>query len=404
MKSIITIQYLEDALELAQLDQKQVIDRLRAAREHLSLTHLLIGWNLPIQLLEACRKEAERLGILFMRWHPLLTGDSVLQPRPTWQTVGLTGQKIAGFHNLPEFTFMCPNNPEVQAAVLQRVKELLREGMYQGFFLDRIRFPSPAADLLNDLGCFCEHCCHKAESLGLDLATLRKEIVDLTSKEQGRLSLVRCLLNNPTSPSVSKVSVALDAFINFRLQTITDFVNSISKPLKENRMEIGLDCFSPSLTPMVGQDLTALSMSADWIKVMSYAHTLGPAGLPFELLGIFDFLARTTNLSESEITTWISETLDLPLPATRRSLEIDGLSPTALERELLRGVAKSAIPLLAGIELVDIKGITYLHDLQMQADLRAVKRANVKGLAISWDLWHIPLERLDLVNRIYVKN
>jgi hypothetical protein len=63
----------------------------------------------------------------------------------------------------------------------------------------------------------------------------------------------------------------------------------------------------------------------------------------------------------------------------------------------------SSLPaaLLAGIELVQVEGVTELKDTQILADLDAVRRAGGGGLAISWDLWNIPLERLELVNRIF---
>lgn len=40
---------------------------------------------------------------------------------------------------------------------------------------------------------------------------------------------------------------------------------------------VGLDGFSPPLTPLVGQALGVLRSRADWMKIMSYGHTLGSA-------------------------------------------------------------------------------------------------------------------------------
>jgi hypothetical protein len=91
----------------------------------------------------------------------------------------------------------------------------------------------------------------------------------------------------------------------------------------------------------------------------------------------------------------------LPLPLSRGALEQDGLSPSALESEVRRGVEACTVPVLAGLELVDVQGVTHLTPHQIEADLAGVKRAGVAGLAISWDLWHIPLDRLDLVRRAY---
>ncbi len=102
---MITLQYLEDAPDLPGRDTAAVVDRLRLAADLLPFTHLLIGWNLPIRLMEACRREAERLGIRFLRWHSLLAGDAAFQSRPEWQVIGAAGHKVQGYRNMPELSF-----------------------------------------------------------------------------------------------------------------------------------------------------------------------------------------------------------------------------------------------------------------------------------------------------------
>jgi hypothetical protein len=52
---MLTIQYLEDSPILAHLDEKAVVNKLREAAACLPITHLLIGWHVPLPLLEACR-------------------------------------------------------------------------------------------------------------------------------------------------------------------------------------------------------------------------------------------------------------------------------------------------------------------------------------------------------------
>jgi hypothetical protein len=398
---LISLQYLEDTPDLLERETAAVVDKLRAAADCLPISHLLIGWHLPARLLDACRMEAEHLGMRFLRWHPILTGDDVFQPRSLNQVIGASGQRVPGYCGRSEFTFVCPNHPEVQEAISRRLENLLQEGLYHGFFLDRVRFPSPASKPLDDLGCFCEHCRLRAAASGLDLEQVRKTIVGLDQTAQGRLALMQILLGG-AAPALSKETTGLLlAFLKFRTQSVTDIVIMQTKFLKDAGVEIGLDCFSPSLTDMVGQDLSALSACADWIKVMSYAHTRGPAGIPFELLGFFDYLSTINDLDPSRILGWISDTIAIPLPATRQALEQEGISSISLEEELRRGVQASLAPVLAGIELVQIEGVTDLNDSQILADLEAVRGAGVAGLSISWDLWDIPLERLDLVSRIF---
>jgi acyl-CoA synthetase (NDP forming) len=59
--------------------------------------------------------------------------------------------------------------------------------------------------------------------------------------------------------------------------------------------------------------------------------------------------------------------------------------------------------LLAGIELVDIQEVVRLQPTQIAADVGAFQAAGADGLALSWDLWHIPRERLELVRTAWAR-
>ncbi|MFC1996460.1 hypothetical protein ACFLXI_02495, partial [Chloroflexota bacterium] len=93
-----------------------------------------------------------------------------------------------------------------------------------------------------------------------------------------------------------------------------------------------------------------------------------------------------------------------PLPCSLSSLHKIGLSSAALANEyyLGRQMAESG-NLLAGIELVEIPGVSELDQKQIDVDLHAIQAAGADGLSLSWDLWQIPLERLELVHTIWSK-
>jgi hypothetical protein len=153
---------------------------------------------------------------------------------------------------------------------------------------------------------------------------------------------------------------------------------------------------------MVGQDLGGMSKSVDWIKLMTYAHTYAPAGLPFELSGLHHHLTSSTHLSETQALNLMSQLTGLQLPTSSESLVKDGLSTPSLEHEVKRGVGACTVPVLAGLELVKMDGVSYQSPEHICTDLVGMKRANPSGLALSWDLLHIPLEWLDLVRQIYL--
>ena len=216
--------------------------------------------------------------------------------------------------------------------------------------------------------------------------------------------MTNSLLSGQTNPEDSDQALVVSQFLAFRKRSVRDFLALIVQPLRDAQMEIGLDCFSPSLTHMVGQDLHALSELVDWIKLMTYAHTLGPAGLPYELSGFLSYLNNSTKLNEKQSLDLISQSIDLRLPNNRASLIHDGLSSLALECEVRHGIELCSAPLLAGIELVELEGVTQLSPYQIKADLTAVKQAKPAGLAISWDLLKIPLDRLVQVRQVYLSN
>ena len=135
---------------------------------------------------------------------------------------------------------------------------------------------------------------------------------------------------------------------------------------------------------------------------MSYGHALGPASIPFEVSNLAGWLA-TRGVPEREALKWLSGATHLPLPDSRNELHTRGLSPQALKIEAERGRREGVDTLFAGIELVEIPGVSYLDPAQIALDLRAFREAGSDGLVLSWDLWHIPLERLDTVRAIWMQ-
>jgi hypothetical protein len=354
-------------------------------------------------LVRACREETRRAGAQFYRWHPLLTGDGLFFPRPEWQTAGLGGEVVPGFQGRPEFTFVCPNQSGVGEAVLDHLYRAVRGGGYDGVFLDRIRYPSPAADPGRWLACFCDGCRRAASEAGLDLEAVRRCIRRWLAAPQRIPSFLQALLGPKSSASTDPDPALLHAFLEFRARSVERIVRAAADLIHGQGLAVGLDCFSPALTRMVGQDLGALDACSDWIKVMTYGHTLGPAGLPFELLALADWLMEEKGASETQALEWLSLAAGFSLPPSRAELREQGLAPSALSFEIGQARAAGVRQLWAGVELVEIEGVARLDEGQIEADLGAIYAAGADGLALSWDLWHMPLERLELVAAIWAR-
>ncbi len=374
--TILAAQYLESVPSRFGIQEAR--ECLRHAFDILPLSSILLGWSVPPNIEAAVAEETARHGAKLYQWHPLLTGER--DTPSAWRTLSLHGKPIPGHNHLPEFTFLCPNHPAVQEYITERVEKVIGRGIYQGIFLDRIRYPSPAPSPEDFLGCFCDHCRRAAEIAGYDLDSVRRQIIRMPTQKDKRISLIQSLFAyNPQPDS------ALETYLRFRADSVTRCVASISSQIQASGMETSLDCFSPSLAWMVGQDLEALDKVSLWMKVMTYPHTYGPAGLPFELLGLLNWLQKWDTGNELEI---LRECSGLDLPHEREVLASTGLPSKTIQQEIETGKLKGVQTLLAGLALVDIPGINRVDS----DDLEASKEAD--GIVLSWDLRLISPETL----------
>ncbi len=376
------VQYLESPYPDANPGAVRL--RLRQACERLPINLVLLGWELSPALEEAVAEEAVRQHAQLYRWQPILTGDAHTDLPPEWATLGVDGHPIPGHDNLPEFTFICPNRNAVADFLSERLESVAASGLYQGIFLDRIRFPSPAIDPGRDLACFCRDCTRQAADAGLDLEQVRHTIQTLSPER-----LVRSLLGQPDQPAS-----LFELFLDFRVRSISRTVRAVSRQIQSHNLAVGLDCFSPALTRMVGQDLSALDGYANWIKIMAYPRVFGPAGISFELLRLAEWLIRH-DLSEADTMRLLAEVSQLPIPASQAELAHAGLGSDTIRQEIRRGYELGITNLLAGIATVQMKAIHESTPQQIQADLESSRAAD--GLVISWDLWLTPLDYLDTI-------
>jgi hypothetical protein len=387
--TIYAVQYLEYLPQEA--TPAAVQKRLREACTRLPITMVLLGWELPEAIEQAVADEASRLNLRLFRWQPWLTGDSGTEFPPEWAVRGLDGAYIPGHKQLPEFTFACPNRSGVTDFLSERLESIAARGLYQGLFLDRIRFPSPTADPATHLGCFCSTCTRLAADRGLDLREVQLRLQGLLSTPYRALSLA-CGLLDPYEPGTQ----ALQDLLTFRLESINRTVEVAYRQAAAHHLALGLDCFSPTLSPMVGQDLSSLNAFCEWIKLMIYPRVWGPAGLSFELLALANWLIQQYSLNEKDVFAELSRASELPLPAHRSALRKKGLDSSVIALEIQRGRDLYITKLLAGIALVDLPGIHHATPAQIQSDLHACQSAD--GLVLSWDLWHIPFSVLDSIH------
>jgi hypothetical protein len=399
MSFIYAVQYLEAGMNVPVEAAKE---KLRAAFDLLPISKVIIGWNVSSEHEYACAEVCSDYRKQLYRWQPLLCSDGKLGGEKHQSTINMAGEPVRGFMDMPEFTFRCPNNPEVFSAVINHTASLFTKGIYTGVFLDRIRFPSPMADPENMLACFCPFCLKKAEKDGIDIDSVKRNLKEMLHNPDTALSLPALLFNNQEgTKGNTEAYKEIRRFFNFRCDSVSGFVGEVSAHVKKQyNLSVGLDCFSPVLTYAVGQKLSGLAAVSDWIKVMTYGHTMGVAGLPFELSSLVSWVVKTKKCPESEALELVSRATGLPMEKSLESLRRNGFSPDALGIEIKRGINGCSGKLYAGMELVDEKDITNLSVPQIIGDFTLFKNSGAHGVVLSWDLWHIPLERLSLIASI----
>jgi hypothetical protein len=383
---IFAVQYLESPYPEA--TPAAVRRRLRQACERLPISLVLLGWDLSPAIEDAVAQETTRQHAKLFRWQPLLTGDAHTDLPHEWTTLGPGNNPIPGHGGLPEFSFVCPNRSAVADFLLERVESAADSGLFQGLFLDRIRFPSPSIDPWRDLACFCDHCTRLAADTGLDLEFVRRYIQTLPVEV-----ILRGLLGRP-----DEAGAPLESFLDFRASSIARTVEMVAKQAQSLNLSIGLDCFSPALTRMVGQDLSALDRTADWVKIMTYPRVFGPAGIPFELLNLAEWITQH-GWGEIEAMQLVSEASGLPIPANKTELSRAGLGSETITLEIQNAYEQGVTHLLAGIAMANMEKIHESSPKQIQNDLKASR--NAEGLVISWDLWSTPFEHLDSVRAMW---
>jgi hypothetical protein len=397
----ISAQYLEGGTDAAQVSPRAARSRLHEALQRVPLDMVLLGWDLDARVVEACAHECTRHGCDLYLWYPVLTGHGRLSVDPKWRVLGLSGEPVAGLDGKPEFTFMCPNREEARHAVLLNMSEALAGGHYQGVFLDRIRFPSPAADLGRDFGCFCDACRVAALESGLDLMAAREDLVQMLREPEGPHTATASMLSPKAAQANEDEPAPFKRLLEFRERSVSLLVREIAEILRARGLKVGLDCFSPTIARMVGQDLQALSQNADWIKVMTYGRLFAPASLAYEVSGLANWLSSSDADSEARALDFLSRIMEWTLPDSREAMQRDGLPAAVLTQELHRGRSANPRQLLAGIELVEGPKLGPLSPRQMRADADAVRLGAPDGVVLSWDLWRIPPERLELAASLY---
>ena len=376
------------------LSPPKVAAYLVKVTKEVPLDILVVGWTERPDLFRMLTAEEGRPAREIFLWYPLLsdypgfdTSHLVVNSKFA-RSAGWAG--YAGTGIAETFRQACPNNPLTLATSLSRLEEIMARYPFDGVFLDKIRFPSPANGLADVFSCFCPHCTRAAAEAGLDLDEVRAV---LEGGRAGRAAMTP--VGIPRGARWLEQLVGgeplLQRFIRFRADSIGALVDTVTQRMREMGRKVSLDVFTPMLAPLVGQDLTALARGADWIKPMIYRFGNGPANLRSELPSLLRDLGHRLGYDEVAAMNWAAMQVD---GIERSTLaEIETAAPLSLVRaETSRALALcGGTPLYLGLESVSIPGLMEVTPRNIEEILEIGAEAGVQGYVLSWDLLHTPV-------------
>ncbi len=209
-----------------------------------------------------------------------------------------------------------------------------------------------------------------------------------------------------TAPGALWKAAGLEKLAAFRARSVTSAVRRFSSLAHARGLGVGLDLFSPSLAPLVGQDYEVLSSLCDWIKPMIYCRAVGPAGLPLEIASLWKALSTLHSVADARATgDLLSDVFSWQLPGAVEELLRSGLPAEVIssELEMIRRMSlASRTRVYAGIEAVRMPEFGIDVTPAMLARSLRQLQAPADGIVASWNLLHIPEENLRLIGALKV--
>lgn len=362
-----------------------------------SLDILIMGWNEKPDLFEHFTHPASRKSNQVYLWYPFLSDYPSMAKNHL--VVNMDGQKSHGWAGYAgtgineSFQQACPNNPLAVSTALQHLERLMNAYNFDGVFIDKIRYPSPANGFNELFTCFCQHCTVKAAQYDLDLQEVKFRLRDVNSLRKS-LQVESFSREKAWQDQLTVIHPILQRFMNFRMASINRVLIDINFMLKKIDKKLALDVFSPSLAPLVGQDFEFMSTIAEWVKPMIYRFGHGPSSLRSEIQALVNGLSAYLGLEPAKVTQSIARYINglqnIPLE------EIAKIAPLSLiQAETGLAVKQlSGTQVYLGLETVHIPQKMEIKPQDIEEILKIGSNSGVSGYVLSWDLLHTPINNL----------
>jgi hypothetical protein len=375
-------------------------EKLRYTKSKMNLSALMIGANLKedesIHVREVCHK----LDIKTYLWYPVLADIPEAADIKGLELRGL-GDEAASFiletqkESGEDFGFLCPVKAHDDTGLFDFYQGYLDRFGFDGVFLDKIRYPSPANGLSNLIGCQCEVCRKRYKEEGLNPVELFDRLLEKLKTLTTALEMQAVI--NGFLPE-------LKAFYAFRERQVTRLVSKYIKAARDRELSVGIDLFTPSLASVVSQNYDELCRLADWVKPMLYLKTMGPAGLPMEFASLVKIVrGLNAGMPEGEIIRFFKDKLAVDLPQTLSAIEKDGLAFSVFSDEMNK--AENFTPdgmttFYPGFEAVTFPPVCDMTEERLKQYQEEIRKNELPGFVLSWDISKIPEKNIQVMEQL----
>lgn len=368
--------------------------------------------NVPIDIVAVGTREApdifplvcelgRRRGYKSYLWYNLLS--DVVGSEPSDLVVDWRGRSSTGWGSWDgrdgaaheTFRFICPNNPSARRKTLDQIERLLVRYPFDGVFLDKCRFPSPANGIEEVFSCFCAHCRKAAAASGLELEKVASMLENGLLQEQLKTDDIEAMIGGIWTSRLIDTESLLGRFMRFRESSVTALIVEAKALAQRLGRTLAVDLFTAGLAPIVGQNYRAIADLATWAKPMTYRRALGPASLRLEVPALFDGLERLSGKPKALLESWATQHVRGFTPGLLAAAVDDAVPISLMGAEIGAAVEHMGnVPVYAGIETLSYPGVIDIKPQMVKEMVQAARSNGALGAIASWDLIYTPEENL----------
>ncbi|GAE08307.1 hypothetical protein JCM10914_4597 [Paenibacillus sp. JCM 10914] len=244
--------------------------------------------------------------------------------------------------------WLCPNAPDVIDFWEKTLIDLRKRYGFTTYMIDRIRYPDWGGEEVNPYGlltCFCPHCQRMMKEQHIDVEDLKQEVrkwIQLFADK-----------NFHEAVEFAKNHSVIQAWIAFRQQSVTDFVERLIRRVRKVNEEftLWLDLWPPAYSWVLGQDYKTITKHAPALKHFPY-HKLGGGA---DVQGLITYLANTPEEQEQAFKAFKSF-FELPYDLSYETFKQEGfpIEFVADQNNIVRELSDPAIRIYSGIQMWNV--------------------------------------------------